>query len=257
MSSSGVLPPAAGWTIPYCPKSSASPPVKNDPTREPPWPKWISTRCWSRIGHESSVHRSDRRRSATDAAAIARSITSGTSAWPNEIVSLFRMPPHSRHAGLPRRRARARAPPASAPRHPHERHIDPAQVPCTSMTCSGELPARWCSPSMFCVISACSLPRRSRSTSARCPALGSRGPRRVREPALPREPAHLGVGEVVRMSTCARPSDSASTRPAVRGSRGCPSRSRCPRRSARRRARPHRPSREPARSRCHRSSASA
>ena len=33
------------------------------------------------------------------AARIARSITSGTSAWPNEIVAVLRMPPHSTHGG--------------------------------------------------------------------------------------------------------------------------------------------------------------
>ena len=72
------------------------------------------------------------------AARIARSITSGTSACPNEIVSLFRMPPHVRHGGSSspaRTRSSASCIGAFAP----QRQADDApQVPWTSTTCSGE-----------------------------------------------------------------------------------------------------------------------
>ena len=75
-------------------------------------------------------------------------------------------------AGRRRRRARARAPRAIGARAPQRQHITRRIVPCTSMTRSGELPPVWCSSSMFCVISACSLPRRSSATSARWPGFG-------------------------------------------------------------------------------------
>ncbi len=44
-------------------------------------------------------------------------------------------------------------------------------VPCSSMTC--EEPARWCSPSMFCVTTTTFGSSFSSSAMARCPALGS------------------------------------------------------------------------------------
>ena len=45
-------------------------------------------------------------------------------------------------------------------------------VPWISTMRAGSLPAFWWSPSMFWVTSSSSRPLRSRSTSARCPALG-------------------------------------------------------------------------------------
>ena len=46
-------------------------------------------------------------------------------------------------------------------------HMKRRIVPCTSITRSGELPATWCSSSIFWVMSACSLPLFSSSTRAR------------------------------------------------------------------------------------------
>ena len=46
-------------------------------------------------------------------------------------------------------------------------------VPCTSITFVESLPAFWCSPSMFCVTSPWSCPRRSNSTIAPWPRFGS------------------------------------------------------------------------------------
>ena len=64
---------------------------------------------------------------------IARSITSGTSAWPKLIVSLFRIPPHTRHGGSsspstdPVERLAHRSPVLAVPaaREPHRAvHLD-------------------------------------------------------------------------------------------------------------------------------------
>ena len=66
-------------------------------------------------------------RSASAAAFSARSMTSGTSDWPKEIVSLFRMPPQSRQCGIvfagahPGQRLLHRRPPAALPAH-HPAH---------------------------------------------------------------------------------------------------------------------------------------
>ena len=128
---------------------------------------------------------------------IARSITSGTSCWPNEIVSLLRMPPQSRHGGSSSPARTRSSTCCIGPRMPQPQHMNRRIVPCTSITRSGELPASWCSSSMFCVMSACSLPRLSSSTSARWPAFGLRAPRRARQAVLPRGLAHLGIGQVV------------------------------------------------------------
>ena len=63
--------------------------------------------------------------------------------------------------------------------------------------CPGRCPACWCSSSMFWVTTARSLPCRSSSTIARWPAFGSASHAGESQPVLPREPAHLRVGEVV------------------------------------------------------------
>ena len=68
---------------------------------------------------------------------MARSITSGTSAWPNEMVADLSTPPQVRQAGSSspaRTRASARSIGASSPQSQHTtRRI----VPCTSITLSG------------------------------------------------------------------------------------------------------------------------
>ena len=67
----------------------------DDPGARRPWP---AARSW-RPGTRCSVEPTASSRSHSSLTCIARSITSGTSAWPNEIVSLFRIPPHTRHGG--------------------------------------------------------------------------------------------------------------------------------------------------------------
>jgi hypothetical protein len=92
-------------------------------------------------------------RSASAAAFSARSISSGTSDWPKEIVSLFRMPPQSRQCGSGSP-ARTRSSAFSiGARMPQSQHMTRRIVPWTSTT-SGRRPARWCSSSMFWVTSA-------------------------------------------------------------------------------------------------------
>ena len=111
-------------------------------------------------------------RSASSDARIAPSMTSGTSAWPKEMVALLRMPPQTRHGGSSSpARTRSSAFCIGAVM-PQLMQTTLRMVPCTSITFSGELPAIWCNSSMFCVISACSLPRRSSAASARWPGFG-------------------------------------------------------------------------------------
>jgi hypothetical protein len=50
---------------------------------------------------------------------------------------------------------------------PQPKHMNLRMLPCTSITRSGELPAIWCSSSMFWVMSAWSFFLFSSSTSAR------------------------------------------------------------------------------------------
>src|SRR2546421_636441 len=109
---------------------------------------------------------------ASAAHCIARSITAGASAWPNEIVSLLRIPPQCPHGGSDSPERTRSSVACIGPFQPQERHTTVCTVPCTSITRSGELPAFWCSPSMFWVMSAWSLPRRSSSTIAAWPAFG-------------------------------------------------------------------------------------
>ena len=97
---------------------------------------------------------------------MARSMTSGTSAWPKEIVSLLRIPPHTSHGGSSSP-ARTRASVSSIGRRSWQSQQRVHQiVPWTSTTSSTAVPAFWCSPSTFWVTTACSLPIRSSSTIA-------------------------------------------------------------------------------------------
>ena len=174
--------------------------------------------------------RGTRRRRA--AASCARSRSSGTRFSPNEIVADFRMPPHSRQAGSSSP-ARTRSSVSSiGPRQPHARHFASRTLPWISTTISGDEPAAWCRPSTFWVTSVCSaaaplelgeravpgvgLARRTSRSSSAVAATPAGGPRDRRRSA--------GSSPVF---SAAGPS---STRPAGRGSRGCPTRSRCPRR---------------------------
>ena len=121
----------------------------------------------------------------------------GSSAWPNEIVSLLRMPPHTTHGGSSSP-ARTRSSVSSIGRRsPHSQQRVQRIVPCTSITLAGSLPACWCSPSMFWVTTATSLPWRSSSTSAAVPGVRLGRPGRRAQPVLPRGAAHLRIGEVV------------------------------------------------------------
>ena len=130
-----------------------------------------------------------------------------------------------------RRRARGRGSPPSG-RATRTTGTSPScTVPWISMTISGDVPAAWCRPSTFWVTSVCRLALRSSSASARCPALGSPRNMSPRGAVAPHGAPVLGVGDVVlRCWPCARPSGPWSRRPAGRGSRGCPTRWRCPRR---------------------------
>jgi hypothetical protein len=123
-------------------------------------------------GYTCRVLPTARSRSASAAARSARSITSGTRAWPKEMVALFRIPPQARQGGSSSPARTRSSASCIGPRAPQLMHTTFLIVPCTSITRSGELPAAWCSSSMFWVTRACSLPRRSRAASASCPRLG-------------------------------------------------------------------------------------
>ena len=120
-----------------------------------PWP---AARGW-RPGTPTA---SSRRRAAhrtRSAARIAASITSGTSDWPNEIVSLLTIPTRRRgSAGRPRRRAPVRAArPSDGGRRTSSTALQRI-VPWTSITLAGSCPARWCSSSTFWVTTARACP---------------------------------------------------------------------------------------------------
>ncbi len=124
-------------------------------------------------GKTDSVEPTARRTSHSSLTRSARSITSGTSAWPKLIVSLLRIPPHSRHDGSPSPPRTRSSAWAIGRRSSHSQHLVNQTVPWTSITLSTSLPTFWWRPSMFWVIRAWSCPRRSSSTIASCPAFGS------------------------------------------------------------------------------------
>ena len=77
-------------------------------------------------------------------------------------------------------------------RRPHDRHSTSNSVPWISMTLAGSLPARWCSPSMFCVTIARSRPDRSSVDQREVSGVGPRVPCGVVEPVAPGQLAHAG-----------------------------------------------------------------
>ena len=105
----------------------------------------------------------------------ARSMTSGTRLWPNEIVADLRIPPQV----AARRVLLAGIAPGRAPRSIGAA-VAAAQAHHSCASCraprppgSDRCPPLWCSPSTFWVTSGVQLPRFSSSTIARWPALGS------------------------------------------------------------------------------------
>ena len=112
-------------------------------------------------------------RSQLAAAAAARSNTPGSSASPNMIVADFKIPPQRVHGGSSSpARTLVRAS-VMAVRSPQPVHTTPNIVPCNSITRPGGVPARWCSPSMFWVITWVSIVLRASQARARCAWLGS------------------------------------------------------------------------------------
>src|SRR5882672_10528828 len=89
------------------------------------------------------------------------------------MVSLLRMPPQRAHGGSASPARTRSSASRISPFHPQDRQTTAWTVPWTSITRAGEFPAFWCRPSMFWVMRACSLPRRSRATIAAWPAFGS------------------------------------------------------------------------------------
>ena len=81
-------------------------------------------------------------------------------------VADFRTPPHLVHGGSSSPAStRARAP-AIGDRSPQDTHTTLNMVPCSSITRSAGVPAFWCRPSMFCVITEVTSPDLARSASA-------------------------------------------------------------------------------------------
>ena len=143
------------------------------------------------------------------------------------------MPPQCWHGGSAspaRTRSSARS---IGNRPPQLRQITKWTVPCTSITSSSLWPARWCRPSMFWVMSACSVAAPFQGHQRAVPGVRLGRPGRMGQPALPRQPADFRVGHVVADIRHAlrfgvqRPHAFAG-----RGSPGCRSRWRCRRRSA-------------------------
>ena len=89
------------------------------------------------------------------------------------MVADLRMPPQLRQGGSSspaRTRSSARS---MGARSSHRMQTTSRRVPWISTTSSGEVPAAWWRPSTFWVRTAWSLPRRSSSTTALWPSLGS------------------------------------------------------------------------------------
>ena len=127
-------------------------------------------------------------RSASAASCVARSSAASARNSPNSTTSGFSGRPQA-HSGTGACSSCASTP-ADATRSPHDRHAHVAIEPCTSM--SSRVPARRCSMSMFCVMTASSSPRRSSSTRARCAPLGSLVAERLEAVAV-EAPEALGI----------------------------------------------------------------
>src|SRR5258708_8742004 len=111
----------------------------------------------------------ERSRSASAAHCIARSITAGRSAWPNEIVSLFRIPPPCPHGG-PDSPERTRSRVACiGPFQPQERQTTVCTVPCTWITAPGRRPPFPARPSMTSVPTPPPLPPPTTTPPPPCP----------------------------------------------------------------------------------------
>src|SRR5438105_2531187 len=110
------------------------------------------------------------KKSASAAACMARSITSGTSCWPNEMVSLLRMPPQSRQCGSGSPARTRSSTSCIGPRMPQPQHMKRRMLPCTSITSCAEFPASWRSSAPLwageaeVVTSYWSSPKRTRDT---------------------------------------------------------------------------------------------
>lgn len=107
------------------------------------------------------------------AISIAWPSTRGSSASPNITVAAFSTPPQTRHGGSASPAATRSSSSAIEPRTPHTVHTTSRAVPCSSSTFRSGSPARWCSPSTFCVSTRTGVPDRSSSATARCAAFGS------------------------------------------------------------------------------------
>ena len=80
-------------------------------------------------------------------------------------------PPHDGHAGTGSPSTVTASP--SDATVPQLVHTSRSQLPCSSHTARD--PARWCRPSIFCVITASRRPAASKDASALCAPLGSTG----------------------------------------------------------------------------------
>ena len=111
------------------------------------------------------------------AARLARSKSSGRRFCPKLIVAGFKNPPHLQTGGRRVWRKDSKCGSGSE-RCPQLWHSIKLFVPCNSTNRSAEVPARACSPSMFWVTTAITLPARSSCTMASCVGLGraSRNP---------------------------------------------------------------------------------
>src|SRR5215472_6653519 len=103
-------------------------------------------------GSTVSVLPTARNTSQAAAACPARANTSGSSGWPNMTVADLRIPPHRVHPGSSSPASIRASAPAIGDRSPQDTHTTLNMVPCSSITRSAGVPAFWCRPSMFCVI---------------------------------------------------------------------------------------------------------
>ncbi len=97
-------------------------------------------------------------RSQPAAARTAPDRTARSSGWPNITVADLSMPPQHSQAGSVSPALTRSSAPAISVRSPQPTQTTPWMVPCSSSTRPVGEPARWCRPSMFCVITQVSIP---------------------------------------------------------------------------------------------------
>ena len=113
-----------------------------------------------------------RNRSHAAASSLARVSSASGTRWPNKIVAALRKPPQAGQSGSTSPASMRSCSSVMEERAPQIVQAAAREVPCSSMTRSALLPASWCRPSKFCVMTPSNNPLRSKSARARWAALG-------------------------------------------------------------------------------------